>query len=115
MDDSEIINVPFSFKDFIDSEDSTNFCNHPVVKKLRELFTLDVLCGYIMLLKLYNCSTCSLLKQNSNASLVENEKEKTDMIFDEENIEISSFFASNNKTKNFNSSIAKDPRYFFFL
>lgn len=95
----------------MDSDDSLNFCNHPAIKNLREFFTLDILCGYIVLLKLYNCSTCLSPKQNSNSSLAEKGNEKLDMINDEDNIDyLLVLNSTNNKTKNFNSPIAKDPR-----
>uniref|UniRef100_A0AC34FAU9 Protein FAM91A1 n=1 Tax=Panagrolaimus sp. ES5 TaxID=591445 RepID=A0AC34FAU9_9BILA len=57
-DDAEVINVPFSFKDDFDEKneaaignDERAFVNHPSVQKLRKLLSLDLLCGYIVLVK----------------------------------------------------------------
>lgn len=72
---------------------------------------LDLLCGYIVLLKLYNCLTCPS-KQSLNLNLMRNGNEKQEMVFmtDEEGIEISSFLSSTSKSKNFVTSLVKDPR-----
>uniref|UniRef100_A0A7E4VXX9 General transcription factor 3C polypeptide 1 n=1 Tax=Panagrellus redivivus TaxID=6233 RepID=A0A7E4VXX9_PANRE len=56
VDDTEVINVPFSFKDdFAEGaeagSDPRNFIHHPAVAKLRSSLNLDVLCGYIVLVK----------------------------------------------------------------
>jgi hypothetical protein len=58
IDDAEVVNVPFSFKDDFDEKndsalgkDERAFVNHPSVKKLRKLLSLDLLCGYIVLVK----------------------------------------------------------------
>ena len=57
-DDAEIVNVPFSFKDDFDEKnaagsghDERAFVNHPSVIKLRKALSLDLLCGYIVLVK----------------------------------------------------------------
>lgn len=99
MNDCEIINVPFSFKYCDDLNNEKSFYNHPAVQKLRQKFQLDVLCGYIVLLKLYNCSTCL---QSEDAS-VSNGNISTNVAFDLD--ENASFFKGNMA-----NSIAKDPR-----
>uniref|UniRef100_A0AC34R9X7 Protein FAM91A1 n=1 Tax=Panagrolaimus sp. JU765 TaxID=591449 RepID=A0AC34R9X7_9BILA len=49
VEDSEIVNVPFPFKP--DEEDEASFVHHPVVQKLSKELNLDVLFGYIVLIK----------------------------------------------------------------
>uniref|UniRef100_A0A0N5ASQ5 Protein FAM91A1 n=1 Tax=Syphacia muris TaxID=451379 RepID=A0A0N5ASQ5_9BILA len=48
-DDSEIVNIPFPFD--VNDGDDGSFINHPSIQKLREILSLDILCGYVVLLK----------------------------------------------------------------
>lgn len=97
VNDCEIVNVPFSFKDCEELNNDKSFYNHPAVQKLREEFQLDVLCGYIVLLKLYNCSTCLQVEEGVLLDSSGNTTGDVD--------ESASFFSGTMA-----SSIAKDPR-----
>jgi len=130
VEDSEIVNIPFSFKDDQEGQkDSRNFINHPVVLKLRKLLNLDVLCGYVVLIKYKEKEFVAksfyenpIIDENENSDDEENEeikkeeekKEVQEELEEEEHSRRSvktpdSLFAVPT-TASWSNSVTKDPR-----
>ncbi|KAI1722569.1 protein FAM91A1 [Ditylenchus destructor] len=108
-DDSEIVNVPFSFKECADVDNANNFYNHPTVRTLREKFTLDVLCGYIVLLKLHNSALSKDTSPDPIAGDISGEASADALGVPEDEISIVSS-SSHFRPNALNSSLSKDPR-----
>jgi hypothetical protein len=134
LDDVEVINVPFSFKEDFNEKnelatgkDERAFVNHPSVQKLRKALNLDLLCGYIVLVKFSPkifhpkpfYPTAIISDEDSDYDNFEDIKDSTDpsiSIKEEERVDTPRSLQSPDSlfaiptTASWSNSITKDPR-----
>ncbi|KAI6229034.1 Protein FAM91A1 [Aphelenchoides fujianensis] len=108
VDGAEIRNIPFPFEDTEDElKDERHFANHPAVARLRTEFNLDVLCGYITLLRVREPPAVDENAEKADETTATSQEDRRSSAEGESEVDsvVSLPFPSS-----FTSTVTKDPR-----
>ncbi|KAI6179463.1 Protein FAM91A1 [Aphelenchoides besseyi] len=105
IDGSEMCNIPFPFQDTDEElKDKRHLSNHPAVARLRSELNLDLLCGYVTLLKMRKSTNDS--STNESDKELNSDSEQQDATNESD---LNDNFASGFPV-NLSSTVVKDPR-----
>ncbi|KAI6218076.1 Protein FAM91A1 [Aphelenchoides besseyi] len=105
IDGSEMCNIPFPFQDTDDElKDERHLSNHPAIARLRSELNLDLLCGYVTLLKMRKSTTVNTTNETDKEVNLDSEQQETTNESDLNDNSTSGF------PVNLLSTVSKDPR-----